>query len=166
MVPDRLHLAQLAYLRAVAVARASSTRATWMRLLTAAKNLTSARRDRGRRRPEAAAWDALARARAVPAAPGASAAEARVLALPLPPPPAPAPAVPALPLPALAAPAARHRPPLSWPELDEDVRMARRLVAEARALQEQSRALRAANREALAQMRAARASWYRAPACP
>jgi hypothetical protein len=46
---DRVKLARLSYLRAVALARADSTASTWQRLLTAAKNLLAAERDRERR---------------------------------------------------------------------------------------------------------------------
>jgi hypothetical protein len=46
---DRVRLARLSYLRAVALARADSTASTWQRLLTAAKNVLAAERDRERR---------------------------------------------------------------------------------------------------------------------
>lgn len=47
---ERLGLAQQAYLRAVALARADSTPWSWGRLLTAAKNLGTAKQDRARGR--------------------------------------------------------------------------------------------------------------------
>ncbi|HET6437511.1 MAG TPA: hypothetical protein VFG59_05580 [Anaeromyxobacter sp.] len=47
---ERVRIAQFAYARAVAVARAESTRHSWGRLLAAAKNLREARRDRERER--------------------------------------------------------------------------------------------------------------------
>jgi hypothetical protein len=47
MRPDeRLGLARLSYVRAVAAAREQTTRASWMRLLTASRNLKSATQDR------------------------------------------------------------------------------------------------------------------------
>jgi hypothetical protein len=54
MVPDRLELAQLAYLRAVQLARARATPASWTRILAASKNLRAAELaplPRGSRRP-------------------------------------------------------------------------------------------------------------------
>ena len=45
---ERVRLARLAYIRAVAAARMEPTSAAWGRLLTAAKNLNEATRDRER----------------------------------------------------------------------------------------------------------------------
>ncbi len=47
---ERLGLARQAYQRAVTLVRAQSTPTTWGRLLTAARNLDSAKRDRARER--------------------------------------------------------------------------------------------------------------------
>ncbi len=86
MLPEeRVIVARLSYLRALAAARRRSSRASWRRLLTAARNLAWARQDREKRtrpatgRPEAGRPPAATEprpARVIPLLPRAARAHA------------------------------------------------------------------------------------------
>jgi hypothetical protein len=123
----RAEFARLAYLRAVAAARAEPTPGHWSRLLRAARNLRSAVADHEREQREGG-WRARAPRPARPAAeafvaPGAAVAPAR--------PPDP------------RAPAARHPERRRWPALEAEIARARALIAQSRRLVADARALEA-----------------------
>lgn len=115
---ERLGLARQAYQRALSSAREQSTRTSWLRLLTASRNLEMAKKDRERRtRPARSASSA---AREVPEQRGAT----------LKPPPAVSPAPP--------GPRERVTPPTAAPEPPHDASTQRE---RSRVLREQARAL-------------------------
>lgn len=128
-VRERLGLAQLAYLRAVAWARAEPTPASWRRLMTAANNLRGAQRDRQRELGGRSPGEGR---RAPPFRPeprGGAVIDLR---------PRPRPSIPA-----------------RWSELAEDCEKARALMQRSRALVQQSRRLRLEIAELMARWRAA-----------
>ena len=139
MRPDeRLGLARLAYVRAIELARARSTPTSWGRILTAAKNLDAARRDRERER-----------SRSLPRNPAGSTPEPVCRrAAPIREGPARTPPVQGSPSvkegPGDRATLRRvQAPPANrWPELTRELDRSRALRREARRLMSEARALR------------------------
>jgi hypothetical protein len=144
---ERLGFAHLAYRRALALAQARSTPMSWRRLLTAAKNLRAATRERARAVP-AARWLAgpavgpapLAAASSVP--PGGGSGPGLVIRIGQ-----------------RAAPTSRSVSSSVWAEVRAEWERGRALMETTRTLLAESRALRSAVRE----LAAARAAPWGAP---